>query len=225
MFDKPDYTYNITSFDKINELKELCRILSMQFTDLMGQYEISEENIKVLGDYKGNCVGDRLLSTDIIVCDYEYKIVGICRDGKFMPVLIPSSKLILVDDFTHESRLVSFEGVESKTKCEITEEMKYYYPEYFYTLNDYSYRWGWNLKLRDEEHSNMGNTLDASYSVYLYLMDKVVYERMYNYLDEATIPYSEKPTETYITVDEWNAEYGYVYNCLMKVLLYKLGLN
>lgn len=225
MFDKPDYTYNITSFDKINELKELCRILSMQFTDLMGQYEISEENIKVLGDYKGNCVGDRLLPTDIIVCNYEYKIVGVCRDGKFMPVLIPTSKLILVDDFTHESRLVSFEGVESKTKCEVTEEMKYYYPEHFYTLNDYSYRWGWNLKLRDEEHSNMGNTLDASYSVYLYLIDKVVYERMYNYLDEATIPYSEKPTETYITVEEWNAEYGYIYNCLMKVLLYKLGLN
>jgi hypothetical protein len=225
MFDKPDYTYNIACFDKINELKELCRILSMQFTELMGQYEIDEENIKVIGDYKGACVGDRILPTDIIVCNYEYKIIGICRDGKFTPTILPSSKVILVDDFTHESRIVSFEGIESRTKCEITKEMEPYFPRYFYSLNEYTYKWGWNLKLRDDEKINIGNDVDASYSIYLYLQDGVTYKRMYNYLDETTIPTSDLSTETFITVDEWNEDFGYVYNCLMKVLLYKLGLN
>jgi hypothetical protein len=103
--------------------------------------------------------------------------------------------------------------------------MEPYFPEYFYSLNEYTYKWGWNLKLKDDEKINIGNNVDAFYSVYLYLQSGTKYKRMYNYLDETTIPSSDLPTETFITVDEWNEDFGYVYNCLMKVLLYKLGLN
>lgn len=225
MFDKPEYTYNISSFDKINELKELCRILSMQFSELMGQFEIKEENIKVSGDYKGSCVGDRILPSDIIVCNSEYKIVGIIRNDKFTPTLIQTSNVILVDDFTKESRLVSFEGIQSHIRYDKEDEIKYYYPKYYYCLNDYDYKWGWNLRLNTENRINMGSVIDSSYSIYLYRPEGVVYDRIYNYLDKDTIPYSETTSQTYITYDEWNKDFGFTYDCLMKILLYKLGLN
>lgn len=220
--------YNVSGFDKINELKELIRILSMHYSELFGQYEVIEEDISIKNGMKGACVGDRILPSDIIVCDIKFIIIGLIRNNKFYPIKNYTNKLILVDDFTEKSKLVSFDTIETHTYYENHKELETLYDaKYYYSLNDYSYNWNWNLKLpKDLIHqSNKANIIDTYYSLYLYNPSKSIKDRKYNYLNKDTMPYSDFPNATYITPEEWNQDFGYTYDCLMKVLLYKLGLN
>lgn len=228
MFGNDVKDYNVTGFDKINELRELIRLLSMQYSELFGQYEIVEQDIAVNGDRKGKCVGDRILPTDVIVCDATYQVIGLIRDDKFYKNPVPTKNLILVDDFNKTSRLVSLDGVASLSYHPLHETLKHNTTELnYYTLNDYDYTWGWNLKAPADtiNAANKGTFLDAYYSLYMYDSTQVTKERRYNFLAENTMPYSQLPSTTYMTPDEWADNFGHTYDCLMKVLLYKLGLN
>jgi hypothetical protein len=227
MLDSSQLSYNLSSFDKINELKELTRILSMQYSELFGQFEEAQKDIRISGDKKGSNVGDIINVNDTFVCDKNYNLLGIIRNNQFFTVGYHDPHIILHNNFNKESRIVSFYGIESITQPENHEELRDKYgAEYYYKLDDYDYTWGWNLQLPNEFElsSNKANVIDSYYSFYVYIPQYAT-ERKYNYLDSETIPYSTLPYETYITKEEWDAKFGYTYDCLMKVLIYKLGLN
>ena len=227
MLDSSQLSYNLSSFDKINELKELTRILSMQYNDLFGQFEEAEKDIKVSGDKKGKNVGDLIKVDDTFVCDKNYNLLGIIRDSQFFTVGYHDPHIILHNNFNKESRIVSFYGIQTVTQPENHQELQTKYgAEYYYKLDDYDYTWGWNLQLPSEAETsnNKANIIDSYYSFYIYVPQYAT-ERKYNYLDAETIPYSNLPYETYITKEEWDDKFGYTYDCLMKVLIYKLGLN
>ena len=226
MFDSSQTSYNINSFDKINELKELTRILSMQYNILFGQFENIKKDITIIGDQKGDGVGDMIKPSDIIVCSDDYTIIGIIRDEKYYSC--NSTKyLVLYNPFDNESRLVSLYGIESLSKPDNHEELAYEYgAAHYYTLNDYDYTWGWNLQLPEESETaaNKATMINVYYSLYLYNNTYSI-ERKYNYIDENSIQYSQEQYTTYMTKKEWDDIFGYTYDCLMKVLIYKLGLN
>ena len=226
MFGASEMSYNINSFDKINELKELVRILSMQYTTLFGRFETMKNDITIIGDQKGKDVGDEIKSTDIIVCTAEYTVIGIIRDGNYYPCA-STKHLILHTPFNNETRLVNFYGIKSHLKPLNHETLANEYgAAYYYNLNDYNYSWGWNLQLpaESEKMSNLGNIIDTYYTLYLY-KETQPRERKYNYLDNDAIPYSQEPYTSFMTKKEWEDVFGYTYDCLMKVLIYKLGLN
>ena len=227
MFDSSQLSYNLNSFDKINDLKELTRILSMQYSVLFGQYEKIEQNIQINGDNKGANVGDLLKPQDIIACDKDYNIRGIIRDNKFNYVPTMSTLLILYNMFNKETRLVSLYGIQPAILPPNYEEYKELYNVVnFYKLDDYDYSWGWNLQLPTEAESspNKANIIDTYYSLYL-PAGNIETERKYNYISTESLPKSDLPYEYYMTKDEWDKKFGYAYNCLMKVLVYNLGLN
>ena len=228
MFGSSEQSYNINSFDKINELKELVRILSMNHSILFGQVEKEKYDININGDAKGKNVGDRILPNDIIVCDINKEIIGIIRDNKVYPVGIPLKYIIIHDDFNKLSRIATFENAESYTLPDIHEEiLAQGIPAcYYYSLNDYHYSWNWNLKLPAgvEEYHNKAMAIDGYYSFYL-LAGNTAYKRKYNFLEEENLPYSKESNSIYITPGELYKDFGYSYDCLMKILLYKLGLN
>ena len=157
----------------------------------------------------------------------HYNILGIIREGQFFTVGYHDPHVILYNNFNKESRIVSFYGIQSITQPENHAELQSKYgAEYYYKLDDYDYTWGWNLQLPAEfdMSSNKANIIDSYYTIYIYIPEYST-ERKYNYIDAETVPYSNLPHTTYITKEEWDEAFGYTYDCLMKVLIYKLGLN
>lgn len=227
MFDSSQLSYNLNSFDKINELRELTRLLSMQYTELFGRYEKLIGDIKINGDQRGAAVGDIIKPSDIIACDKDYMIRGIIRDNVFYPTYNISDNIVLYNDFNKESRLISFYGISPSIMPQNHDELHNTHgTEYYYKFEDYDSTWGWNLQLPEEfeNTSSRGMMIDAYYSFYLYNMP-LSYKRTHNFIDKDTIPYSKEPYTTYITKEEWDDLFGYTYDCIMKVLTYKLGLN
>lgn len=225
MFDSSQLSYNLNSFDKVNELKELTRLLSMQYSELFGQFQLAQNDISINGDAKGDAVGDIIKPTDIIVCDIDYKITGIIRDKNFYLVPGNNSCIILHNNFNNETKLVSFYGLQPLSAMENLSEVKGLVGTYFFTFDDYHYSWGWNLQLPEnfESSSNKAEIIDAYYSFYIY-NNLVKEERKYNFIDDETIPYSSLPYTTHLTKEEWDDIFGYTYECIMKVLVRKLGL-
>lgn len=229
MFSCTDIGYNINAFNTINDLKELTRIMSMNYCDLFGQSVLKKQDIAIVSDNKGKCVGDRILPNDIIACDKFYNIVGIIRNNIYYPNKNISPFLILFDTHSEESKLVSLVLVKDYTTAK---DYKYdgepleNEPKYFYSLNDYNYQWGWGLNLPEEAETSIikANIIDGYYSIYLYNKDNTR-EQCYNFIDENTFPLSKKVNEKYITVDEWKADYDFVYDCILKLLILKLSLS
>ena len=229
MFNVEDLGYDISALNKINDIKELLRILSMQYSLLFGQPIEVKQDIAIISDNKGKEVGDRIMPGDLIACDINYNIIGIIRNNIFYPANTYSPYLILFDTYTKNSRLVSFASVKDYTfitDYKVVNDIKLEKePKYFYSLDDYNYQWGWCLNLPNEAESSTSksNIIDAYYSLYLFNKNTNI-EQKYNFLNENMFPLSFSGESTYITVDEWNAKFRFTYDCLMKVIIEKLNL-
>lgn len=226
MLNEPIKKYKIDSFNKIKDLKEFIRILSMNYSTLFGNIITTDYDIKITNAYKGKNVGTKLEYNDVIFCDKNYDIVGF-RHGNYIHRLSePTPYVIIYDNSTLKIRLASFYKIPSalyENFNEQTEEWRLLNDdfidnvEYIYDLNDYEDLWGWDLLLPDEINNinNKGNLINNYYSFYLF--NPVVKEvRKNNFIEESTIPYKDGKQ---ISVDEWNDTFGFTYNCLMKILL------
>lgn len=226
MFGSDELVYNINSFDKINELRDLVRILSMQYCDLFGRFTDAPWDISIHGDIKGKSVGDRILATDTIACDYDNNIIAIIRNDEIYPVSICSNSIIVYDNFTKESRLVAFDNATSSGEHPRHSEFidRGYYISHYYSLCDYDYSWNWNLQLPKEitNSVNLSNFIEGAYTFYLCIPNSDESDYKHNYLDRTTFPYIDNHR---ITPEEWYRDFSHTYDCLMKVLIYKLGLD
>lgn len=104
------YEYDQTLLDGVNELRDFVRILSMNHTDLMGNYVNENYDIKFRPLYKGKHIGDNILVTDRIYLDRENKVIKFMRDGKVYFVLDPNEYIVTVDNYTYQSKMVNFLG-------------------------------------------------------------------------------------------------------------------
>lgn len=228
MLDEPYKKYEINSFEKINTLKELTRVLSMNYSELFGNIITDNYDIKITDTYTGKNVADKLEYSDTILCDADYNIIGFRRDKKIYKLIKSSPFIIIKDDFTSKTRLGSFYNIDT-IQCElfddqtekwITDNKKFIDKVKFaYKLSDYTYNWGWSLNLPKEINSlkNKDKLIDSYYSFYLFNSNYKA-ERKYNFVKESTIPKSKKEKNSQITVDEWQEYFGFTYDCLLKVL-------
>ena len=104
--------YENASFSEINELHDLCRILSMNYSILFGNTYNNIIDISIGSTTFGKNVSDRLLANDIIYCNANGEIIGIKRDGIIMKLKVPSPCIIAREDYSGDTKVVSFEKVK-----------------------------------------------------------------------------------------------------------------
>lgn len=227
--------YDINSFDRVNELKELVRILTMNYSELFGNVLKNQYDISFTATTKGRNVDAQLLPTDVILVNEDKDIIAIRRGSKILPLSTKTSFLILKDDFNLQSSLVSFAGIEPITMEDFSDQSNEWlaqHPEYLnnivyaYKLDDYDEKWGWvlNLPIEYKNKTQKASIIDTYYSFYLF-NPTITNIRKYNFIDENTIPLSKINKNEQITVDEWNDDYGFTYDCLMKILITILMLK
>lgn len=227
--------YDINSFDKINDLREMTRIMTMNYTTLFGNILTNDYDIKITHASTGINVGDKLDISDTIYCDFEYNIIGIRRGANVYPLKLKTPYIIVKDDFTFKTCLNNFVKAETYT-IELFEDQNEEWKnnntdfinqvKYSYKFNDYSYKWGWGLNLPDETNNinNKEDIIDSYYSFYLF-NPIIKTSRSYNFIEESTIPKSKEDPDKQITVKEWEEDFGFTYDCLMKILTYNLMLR
>lgn len=220
--------YNISGFNKVNDLREMIRIMSMNYSQLFGHLIIDKYDIKITAAYKGKNVSDEIKSSDTIFCDSLYNIIGFRRDNKIYKLTVDTPFLILKDDFTYETRFVSFYDIESIEYEDFSDQSQEWLTEneeftkkvkYVYSLNSYTYKWGWNLSLPTEvETSNTKHELIDNYYSFFLFNPHNFSVRQHNFVSDKTIPLSKIEPDKQITIDEWEKDFGFTYDCLMKVL-------
>ena len=232
LLDEPLKQYDISAFEKINELKELTRIMSMNYSQLFGTEIKNEFDIQITPSSKGKNVADQLEYNDSIICDKDYNIIGFRRGSKINKLLKPTQYIVVKDDFTFRTYLVNLYGVstyEIEDFNDQSEEWKIKNSDlindskYVYKLSDYNYKWGWGLNLPEEvvNRQDRDYLIDGYYSFYLF-NPEIKSERKYNFLDEKTIPLTDGKQ---ISVEKWEEDFGFLYDCLVKVLTDNLNLK
>ena len=240
MMDEKVKHYDIDSFDRINDLKEMIRIMTMNYSELFGNVLENEYDIHITHSTKGKNVSDKLEPDDVVLVNEVREIIGIRRGNKIYPLITKTPYLIVKDDFTLETTLVNFAGIEplgiedcsDQDIAWIKKHPEFIGNVYSYKLEDYDETWGWVLNLPGEYKDKTRKTLiiDTYYSFYLFnpISSNI---RKYNFLDESTIPVYNITDENGnnikrdISVEEWNALYGFTYDCLMKILTATLMLR
>lgn len=217
--------YEASAFNNVNELKELTRILSMNYSDLFGNLIIDNYDIKIFGSHRGKNVSDQLECGDIFLCNSQYEVIAIRRKNKILKLTEPSPFVIIKDDFSEKTHLGSFFEIETfefedfedqdeiwkYNNKDLVSEVKY-----SYSLNNYSYKWGWALNLPDNFSNNISKDtiIDGFYTFYLFKPGKEK-SRKYNFLDESTIPFENGEQ---ISLENWEKDFGFTHDCIMKVL-------
>jgi hypothetical protein len=240
MMDEKVKHYDIDSFDRINDLKEMIRIMTMNYSELFGNVLQNEYDIHITHSTKGKNVSDKLEPDDVVLVNEVREIIGIRRGSKIYPLITKTPYLIVKDDFTLETTLVNFAGIEpigiedcsDQDIAWIKKHPEFIGKVYSYKLEDYDETWGWVLNLPGEYKDKTRKTLiiDTYYSFYIFnpISSNI---RKYNFLDESTIPVYNVTDENGnnikrdISVEEWNALYGFTYDCLMKILTATLMLR
>jgi hypothetical protein len=236
--EKPD-KYNIDSFEKVNELRDIMRIFSMNYSKLFGNLYKEAIDIKIGNNSIGKNVGEKLKEDSLIYCDKDYNILAIYQDGELKKIKkeIKTPNIIVYDNFSTGSTLVSFHEVPTyeyanfanlgldenwaKLNSELINETVY-----CFNINDYDSSWAWGLLL-PPENKNMNNKkylVHNYYSFYLF-NPQVEIKRKYNFLDELTIPDDEKAPDKQISRENWDKDYGFMHHCLMKILIDKLDIK
>lgn len=234
LLDEPLKQYDISAFEKINDLKELTRIMTMNYSHLFGTEIENEYDIQITHSSKGSNVADQLEYNDTILCDENYNIIGFRRGSKIHRLTQPSPYIVIKDDFTFQTHLANLHGVstyEIEDFDDQTEEWKTANSQFIakvnkghvYRLSDYNYTWGWGLNLPEEVNNRQDRDylIDGYYSFYLF-NPVTKSERKYNFLDEQTIPMINGKQ---IDVEKWEEDFGFLYDCLVKVLSDNLNLK
>lgn len=236
MLNENSKVYDINSFDKINDLKEMVRIMTMNYSQLFGNILKNEYDIRITHSTTGTNVGDILHHDDIILCDIDEKtgnsknVVAIRRNGKVYPIIAQSPYIIIKDDFTLKTRLINFVGIKAPIIDDLSDQTpewkaKYGWSKlYGYSLDDYEESWGWSLNLPEDltYKTNKSLFIDTYYTLYLF-NPLISSRRMYNFVSESTIPRDKNNNQ--ISVEDWNKDYGFTYDCLMKILTSSLMLR
>lgn len=232
MLDEPIKQYDINSFENINELKELTRILSMNYSQLFGNLIEDDYDINISATTKGKNVADIIYTSDSILCDKNYNIIALRRGSKILKLAETVPYIIIKDDFTNKTHLVNLHNIPTFEIEDFSDQSEEWINDneqlisnvcYAYKLSDYTYKWGWGLNLPPETDniSNKESFINGYYTFFLFKKnDEVI--RKFNFLDEETIP---KKNGKQLSVKEWEEEFGFTYDCLMKVLSDTLSLK
>lgn len=232
LLDEPLKQYNINYFERVNELNDLTRILSMNYSHLFGTIINDLYDIEITPFAKGKNVADELKENDVILCDENYKIIGFRRDTEIYQLSTPTEYIIVQDDYTSKTKLVSFYDVPSYEIEEFDDQSESWIlangefidkVKYSYSLNNYDYQWGWSLILPSEiDNVNNKSQIISSYYSFFLFNPQIEPKRLYNFLEESTMPMVDGKQ---ISKEEWEKNFGFAHDCIMKILTDKLELK
>lgn len=217
MMGRDAFKYDQTTFEGVNELRDLCRVLSMNHSELVGNLIDESYNIRYSENYKGKHIGDEILVNDELYVlpqnepagekrHQKGKIAKIVRDGKTL-VLREPTILVTRDLYTNETKTVSFSDI----KPDRTEK-----GYYIYQLKNYKPNWGWGLLLPDKVDAE-GKVLQSYYGFYLLLQPEHIV-RVGNFLQEDTI------TSEIETKATWEEADGKTFDKLQKIIHQSLDI-
>ena len=232
MLDQPVSRYDIAGFGKVNELRDLTRILTMNYSHLFGTVLENEYDIEITPASNGKNVGEKISALDTIFCNENYEIIGYRKNSEIIRVTTPSEYIVVKDNFNYKSYRVSFYDIPSYEFEDFADQSEAWkiknadfisQVEHVYHIAGYDNTWGWclNLPVEAQHYFNRANQIDSCYSFYIFIpvSEKI---RKYNFVSEDTIPSSSNNPKEQISVDEWNKDFGFTYDCLMKVLTQNL---
>lgn len=238
------------TFDGVNDVRDLVRVLSMNHSDLIGHLVVEQFDIEVKNDAKGKHVGDEIYVNDTLYLNVGTKenrgcVTAIRRannDKVFNISVQGGVNLIVNDRYTGESRIVKFYKDDN---TQIPSSVK---------LGQYDSSWGWNLLLPDSfnninekirQNDKKILNVDGIYSQSMITKFKSENERLekmkaelvsgyYRFflLDDSREIYRNGNflSRYYITpqiqsVQQWDKEWGIRHDYLMKILLQNCFLN
>lgn len=211
MMGRDAFEYDQTIFDGVNELRDLCRVLSMNHSQLVGNLIDEAYDIKYTENYVGKHIGDEVLVTDELFVIPENDTVGINRHqkGKITKIkrndkvldLIEPTLLVVRDNYTNETKIVNFSDL---TPDRIEDDLN------VFQIKSYQQSWRWCLLLPDKEDPT-GKILQSYYSFYLLNKpDHII--RVGNFLEENTI------TQEVEEKDIWEEKDGKTFDKIQKVV-------
>lgn len=220
--------YENSSFQGINDFKELVRALSINHSKLVGHVKKQQPQIQIKNDFKGQEVGPQIRVDDQLVLS-DGLVKTIFRDGVKSQakdfLRVATTQVIVCDNYTNKTFLVNF-GLTNRQTLKIEE---------------YTPQWGWNLllpkrfeillkTLKDQEQyfsnnrkhlrsqselnrikNSIRQMIRGYYSFYLY--NPTPYKvRQGNFLDLSSI------TRRVDDVDNWYSKWGVAHEMLLKVI-------
>lgn len=217
--------YQSASFDGINAMRDLVRILTINHSKLVGHIVNEQIDISIDGESKGKHVGIQVQMDDVLIIK-DGLISAIKRGENEIAIekLYNKSEkvdLIIRDNYTNRTKLVNFDLAKLNGDT--------------ISLRDYRASWGWNLllpvrgetwlkileeqdetPLRSESEiskitSNVARLINSYYSFYLF-NPNLQKERIGNFLDTSTI-YNRIDD-----VDDWYSDWGICHELLLKVI-------
>ena len=217
--------YQSASFDGINAMRDLIRILTINHSKLVGHIVNEQIDISIDGESKGKHVGIQVQMGDVLTIK-DGLISAIKRGENEIAIekLYNKSEkvnLIIRDNYTNRTKLVNFDLAKLNGDT--------------ISLRDYRASWGWNLllpvrgetwlkileeqdekPLRSESEiskitSNVARLINSYYSFYLF-NPNLQKERIGNFLDTSTI-YNRIDD-----VDDWYSDWGIGHELLLKVI-------
>ena len=217
--------YQSASFDGINAMRDLIRILTINHSKLVGHIVNEQIDISIDGESKGKHVGIQVQMDDVLTIK-DGLISAIKRGENEIAIekLYNKSEkvnLIIRDNYTNRTKLVNFDLAKLNGDT--------------ISLRDYRASWGWNLllpvrgetwlkilgeqdekPLRSESEiskitSNVARLINSYYSFYLF-NPNLQKERIGNFLDTSTI-YNRIDD-----VDDWYSDWGIGHELLLKVI-------
>lgn len=217
-FDEDCNEFSNTSFESVNEMRDLIRILSINHSELIGNNILDNFDISIKNNYKGKNISDELLVDDEIYFNNNKEIEKIKRNGEFIDVLKTDS-IVWYDKYTNESNIVNFSSDIDDFNGEtyVSEEINYLN---VISLHNYDESWGWNLILpEDYKKSDKKSYILSTYYKFFLLNKNRELKRIGNFLDDSTIsPEFEK-------INNWYQDYGLITNMVSKVIIDSMKLQ
>ena len=232
MLDNEVTRYDVAAFEKVNDLRDLTRILTMNYSHLFGTVLENEYDIEANAAHLGKNIGNKVDVKDTILCNDKYEIIGFRTDSTIYQLSKPSPFIVVKDNMTFKTHLASFHGIISLEFEDFADQSEEWREknktfidqvEHSYHIGDYDFTWGWSLNLPEnaEKFAYKHAQVAAAYSFYIF-NPAIEKKRKYNFVAEDTIPVSEENENEQISVEEWNRDFGFVHDCLMKVLTQNL---
>lgn len=170
--------YEYSNFTNVYELRDFTRLLSMNYSDLVGNIYSKQYDLYVDDSYKGANLGRKIRINDILTVDGYGSVVTTKQQEEKQ--IEEFWQLVVVDDHTKEARVIDFSSycISEYTKGNMSTDKRFEIE----IGKDYKESWAWNLllpaqykymfaddvELSEEQIEEKRNVINNYYTFYIF---------------------------------------------------------
>lgn len=220
-------SYEWGDFTGVYELRDFTRLLSMNYSDLVGNIYSKEYDFYVDDSYKGVNLGNKIKIGETIKINKEGSIIA---DAHETYDADDKTQLVVIDDYTGNARIINFSSyvIHEWDKIKDSDEIE------IKIGRDYNVFWNWNLlipnqykeltlkyPLTEEEITEKERAIDNHYTFYIF--DETKNKRyINNFIRESDVINAGGEDDFH---DKWFDKWGIPYDSLYKIIDQSLSLN